>query len=155
VSRVRNILTDLMDAAAVKGATVCEKGDGHYQIRGRLLVNYYPFSRRRTAYVAATTHGKEFVSPTEAVSMAFAPPPVVNGAKKDHRKGKPRAKRAALILRNGPHCHWCKCEVTLETSTIEHVIPLNRGGLDNPNNRVLACYPCNKGRGHNMPELAK
>ena len=149
----RNALPDLLDAAAARGATVTDKGNGHYQVRGRLLVNYYPFSKRRTAYVAATTHGKEGVSPTEAVAMAFAAPPLADEEQRGERKGKTRQKRKALMARKGDRCHWCQAVVTLDTSTIEHVIPLARGGLDNANNRVLACKPCNHGRGHNMPEL--
>lgn len=153
MSKLRNIETDLRDAAAARGATVSDKGNGHFQIRGRLLVNYYPFSKRRTAYVAATTHGKEGVSPTEAVAMAFSAPPLADTERRADRKGKTRQKRRMLIQRKGNRCHWCGAEVTLDTSTIEHVIPLARGGLDNSNNRVLACKPCNHGRGHDMPEL--
>jgi 5-methylcytosine-specific restriction endonuclease McrA len=46
-------------------------------------------------------------------------------------------------------------KLTLDTSTMDHVIPLHRGGLDNANNRVLACEPCNSKRGHDMPELKR
>lgn len=144
--------TDLRDAAIARGATVTEKAAGHFQIRGRLLVNYYPMSKKRTAYVAQTTHGKHHVSPTEAVAMAFTPPPI--STKKDSRHGHPKQQRRRLIRKNGSFCHWCGCKVTLETSTVEHVIPLHRGGLDNANNRALACRPCNHSRGHNMPELS-
>lgn len=129
-----------------------DKGAGHFQIHGRLLVNYYPFAKRRTAYVAATTHGKRHVSPTEAVAMAFEAPPVAPNHKKDSRHGHPRQQRAKM-LRKQRHCHWCQKRLTLGNSTVEHVIPLHRGGLDNANNRVLACKPCNQSRGHNMPEL--
>jgi 5-methylcytosine-specific restriction endonuclease McrA len=149
----RNIETDLRDAAAARGATVTDKGNGHYQIKGRLLVNYYPLSKKRTAYVAQTTHGKHYTSPTEAVEMAFTPPPIAPEHKKDERHGHPKAQRKRLIRKNGARCHWCGCAVTLATSTVEHVIPLHRGGLDNANNRVLACKPCNQSRGHDMPEL--
>lgn len=148
----RNMETDLRDAAAARGATVTHKGGGHFQIRGRLLVNYYPFAKKRTAYVAQTTHGKHHVSPTEAVAMAFVPPPVAPDHKKDDRHGHPRRQRAKM-LRKSNRCHWCDCKLTLGNSTVEHVIPLHRGGLDNANNRVLACKPCNQRRGHDMPEL--
>jgi len=35
----------------------------------------------------------------------------------------------------------------------EAILEDRAGGLDHPNNRVLACEPCNKGRGNSMPEL--
>lgn len=151
----RNIETDLRDAASDAGATVKDCGGGHYQIRGRLLVNYWPESKKRSAHVAGTTHGKHHVSPTEAVQMAFTPPPIAPEHKKDTRHGNPKLQRLKLIRKNGPWCYWCKCRVTLASSTVEHVIPLHRGGLDNANNRVLACKPCNHSRGHDMPELAQ
>lgn len=149
----RNAETDIRDAAAAKGATVQLRGSGHFQIKGRLLVNYYPFSKKRSAYVAGTTHGKHHVTPTEAVEMAFCPPPIAPEHKKDDRKGHSKEKRKKL-LRKSNQCHWCGCRLTLGSSTLEHVIPLHRGGLDNANNRVLACKPCNWKRGHEMPELA-
>jgi hypothetical protein len=151
----RNVETDLRDAAAEAGATVKDCGDGHYQIRGRLLVNYWPLSKKRSAHVAATTHGKHNVSPTEAVQMAFTPPPIAPVHKKDARDpGKSKTIRRQLFKKNGNLCHWCKCRLSLRTSTVEHVIPLARGGLDNANNRVLACGPCNHRRGSDMPEIA-
>lgn len=150
----KNAETDLRDAAAARGATVHHTGYGHFQIRGRLLVNYYPWSKKRAAYVAGTTHGVNHINATEAVAMAFTPPPLAAAAKKDGRSKNSRRKRQALIRAKGPHCHWCQTRITLDTSTIEHVVPLARGGLDNANNRVLACEPCNTERGQNMPELA-
>ena len=155
MSHARNMETDLRDAATERGATVTDRGNGHFQIRGRLLVNYYPFGKKRTAYVAATTHGKHGVSPTEAVAMAFSAPLIASADKKDERHGNSRRQRSRLLRKLGANCHWCNANITLDTSTVEHVIPLNRGGLDNANNRVLACKPCNQARGHNMPELTQ
>lgn len=143
---------DLRSAAKQRGAQVADCGNGHFQIRGRLLVNYYPSSKKRTAYVAGTTHGKTHVSPTEAVAMAFDAPPIERGQKAKRSKNTKKA-RARIIARNGPNCHWCQAMLTLETSTLDHVIPISRGGLNNPNNMVLACEPCNKGRGNAMPEV--
>lgn len=150
----RNTETEIRDAAAARGATVhLVDGFGHFHIRGALLVNYYPFGKKRTAYVAGTTHGKHYVSPAEAVAMAFAPPPMAEAAKKDRRSGHSKSVRKRLLKTKGRACHWCGRQLTLATSTVEHVVPLARGGLDNDNNRVLACEPCNRERGHAMPEL--
>jgi hypothetical protein len=115
-------------------------------------VNYYPLSKKRTAYVAGTTFGKTHVTPEQAVAMAFVPPPIPPRQLREKRKGNSRAIRARM-LRKSHKCHWCKKPLSINTSTIDHVIPLHRGGLDNANNRVLACEPCNRERGHAMPEL--
>lgn len=150
----RNVETEIRDAAAARGATVTlPDGFGHFQIHGQLLVNYYPFGKKRTAYIAGTTRGVHRVTPEQAVDMAFEAPPLADAKHKDRRSRNSRRKRLQLIKIKGPHCHWCRCGVTIDTSTIDHVVPLARGGLDNANNRVLACEPCNTGRGHAMPEL--
>jgi len=140
--------------AKERGAIVTDLGSGHFQIRGSLLVNYYPLSRRKTAYVASTKRGRYNVTPEEAVNIAFVAPPIATGPRdKDRRHGKSRQQRRRLFRVSGPHCHWCRKLLTIDTSTIEHKIPLARGGLDNANNRVLSCGPCNWTRSHNMPEL--
>jgi 5-methylcytosine-specific restriction endonuclease McrA len=113
-------------------------------------VNYYPDCKKRTAYVAGTAKGKKHCTPEEAVEMAFSAPAVVTAKVK--RKNNSRARRYRL-LKKKPFCHWCNASLTLDNSTLEHKIPLKRGGLDHSNNWVLACPKCNHERGHEMPEL--
>jgi hypothetical protein len=147
----RDIVSDLRDAAKARGAEVLDKGSGHFHIRGRLLVNYYPFSKKRSAYVAGTTRAETHVSATQAVAMAFDAPQLAGKATKRRKNSKWR--RQCLMKAKGRNCHWCQALLTLETSTLDHVIPLSRGGLDNANNVVLSCEPCNHARGNVMPEL--
>lgn len=142
---------NLLECAASRGLRVVDRGQGHYQIvGGPLLVNYYPLAKKRSAYIAGTVARKVGVTPEQAVEMAFVPPPVA--ANKDERKSNYRSLRRRMLERSNK-CHWCPKLLTLDTSTLEHIIPLHRGGLDNANNRVLACDDCNKRRGHEMPEL--
>lgn len=138
-----------------KGGTITYRGHGHFQIRGALLVNYYPLSKRRTAYVDATTQGRAHCSPADAVALSWEPPAIVPKELQAKRRGKHsrRWRRQLLVL--DAHCYWCRKPLDLDTSTVDHVVPLARGGLDNANNRVLACEPCNKGRGHDMPEITQ
>ena len=63
-----------------------------------------------------------------------------------------KRQRKALIKKH-PFCHWCGKPLTLDASTIEHIIPLSRGGLNNMNNFALACQECNHARADGMPEL--
>lgn len=137
------------------GVQVTEPASGHFQLRGGLLVNYYPASKNQTAYVDGTKQGKHGVSPMEAIQMAQSAPPVVPPHAREPRRGKDsRERRQWLIARGHTTCHWCDCELSLDNSTLEHVISLARGGIDQPNNWKLACYPCNQDRGHDMPELS-
>lgn len=152
MSSARQIEKDIRDAAKQRGAEVTDNGNGHYHIRGRLLVNYYPLSKKRSAYVAGTTRAETHVSPTQAVAMAFDAPELAG--KPTKRRKNARWRRRCIIKAKGPNCHWCQKQLTLDSSTLDHVIPLSRGGLDNANNTVLSCEPCNHGRGNAMPELA-
>ena len=49
----------------------------------------------------------------------------------------------ALFVRDGRHCAYCGEELTLQTATIEHVVPKSVGGPNNEHNYVLACAYCN------------
>ena len=148
-----SIADHLTKVAEARGLKVVERGKGHFQvIGGPLLVNWYPFSSKQSAYVAGTTARKTRVTAEQAVEMAFLPPLIAASGQKDDRKGNYRAQRRKM-LKFSNKCHWCGEKLTLDTSTMDHVIPLHRGGLDNANNRVLACESCNSRRGHDMPEL--
>lgn len=152
--------TAIRDAAAECGATVTVRDNGHFQIKGALLVNFYPFSKKSTAYVAATTRGLHHATPLQAVAMAFEAPPMADAKHKAERGNQGRyARWKRRMWKAGfKHCFWCK-EVmnriggSPEQMTLDHKIPLARGGLDNPNNWVPAHSKCNQARGHDMTEL--
>lgn len=147
---MNDLIASLTKMAKERGLQVIERGSGHFQITGGpLLVNYYPGSKKRSAYVAGTTSKKVGVSPQQAVEMAFKAPTAV---RKDQRRKSYRGIKLQL-LKKSAKCKWCNAKLTMETATLEHIIPLSRGGLDNKNNMALACEPCNKARGSDMPEL--
>lgn len=148
-------VTELRRLAEARGLRIIDRGQGHLQlVGGPLLVNYYPLAKKRSAYVSGTTSRVVNVTPEQVVEMAFKPPEIVSAGHKAERKGKYRPlKRRMLKGKTRVKCHWCPTMIGMDTATIDHVIPLHRGGLDNANNRVLACGPCNHRRGHAMPEL--
>ena len=141
----------LAKAKGLELVRVSEVG-GHFQVRGGpMLVNWYPFSVNETAYVNATKKGIKHATPEQVIKMALTAPDV-QAEKVTRNSGKAsRAKRR--LLKTRPFCHWCNEPLTQETATLEHIVPLKRGGLDHHNNMTLACKPCNEGRGHDMPEL--
>jgi hypothetical protein len=148
------MIARLKRAADAKGLTIIDHGNGHFQISGGpLLVNYYPLAKRQSAYIAGTTKKRTFVTPEEAVEMAFSEPERV-GQESKAKRGRQRQHRLKLLAKH-PYCRWCGTKLTEETATIEHIIPLDRGGLDNLNNKALACAECNHKRANNMPELEK
>ena len=46
---------------------------------------------------------------------------------------------------------YCAQSLELEASTIDHVQPLSRGGADDVGNLVVACGPCNRLKGDQLP----
>ena len=62
-----------------------------------------------------------------------------------------RRKRLRLIEKHGMQCFWCGTELTPETITIDHYIPLSRGGSNKIKNLRLACRKCNQLRGNALP----
>jgi 5-methylcytosine-specific restriction endonuclease McrA len=54
-------------------------------------------------------------------------------------------KRRALILKMHDYCCVYCGDVA---NTVDHVIPLSRGGTDHPMNLVAACAFCNYGKGN-------
>ena len=47
-------------------------------------------------------------------------------------------------------CHYCERRFPPEELTMDHVVPLIRGGLSTKGNVVPACKPCNTGKKHRL-----
>ena len=47
-------------------------------------------------------------------------------------------------------CTYCGCSlkhVPRQTRTVDHIIPLSRGGVDDPSNWAMCCLVCNQKKG--------
>jgi 5-methylcytosine-specific restriction endonuclease McrA len=44
-------------------------------------------------------------------------------------------------------CFYCKGPITMKEITIEHMIPISKGGWDGRKNIAAACLPCNRTKG--------
>jgi 5-methylcytosine-specific restriction endonuclease McrA len=63
------------------------------------------------------------------------------------------ATRQMVRVRAGGQCEYCELPqeiVPLATFHVEHVIPRQHGGSDDPSNLALACYHCNLHKGTNL-----
>lgn len=144
-------IDQLRSLAEKRGLSIVERPNGHVQIvGGAIMVNYYPLSKSRTAYLAGTTKGQKGVSPEQAVAMALKLPKVA--AEKQKRRKSYRSAKLKMLAKSAK-CNWCPTMLTIDTATLDHIIPVHRGGLDNANNWCLACLPCNQARGNHMPEI--
>ena len=74
---------------------------------------------------------------------------VFAGAYKLPRKPR-KPTRKNLYIRDRGTCQYCGDHLTYEKSTIDHVLPKSKGGLDLWNNIVLSCAPCNYKKGNKL-----
>lgn len=63
-----------------------------------------------------------------------------------------RTTKKRLAAKHGWECFYCGCGLSVETGTVDHVIPLSRGGTNRIDNKVLACLPCNSAKADALPE---
>jgi 5-methylcytosine-specific restriction endonuclease McrA len=83
------------------------------------------------------------------------------------KSNKAAAKRRALKLNNTIEvvttefvrnlyateiCCYCKQYIERENRTMEHIIPLTRGGSHSPSNLAMACFKCNHSKVNKLPE---
>jgi 5-methylcytosine-specific restriction endonuclease McrA len=66
------------------------------------------------------------------------------------RTRNPRFSKSNVYLRDLYHCQYCNAAVTNASATMDHVLPLSRGGKTTWENIVTACGPCNGRKGNNM-----
>jgi len=65
---------------------------------------------------------------------------------KTKRKGISQKVRFEVFKRDGFSCQYCgkTANVTLE---IDHIMPISKGGTNDFENLITACYECNRGKG--------
>jgi hypothetical protein len=56
------------------------------------------------------------------------------------------------LLPRSCHCYWCDQELTELSVSLDHYVPLKRGGEHKPSNMVFACKRCNRFRSAMLPE---
>lgn len=62
-----------------------------------------------------------------------------------------RAMRRVALRDCGQRCVYCAAPLDQLTATLDHVVPLARGGAHDPGNLVVACGPCNRMKGDLLP----
>ncbi len=117
------------------------QGGTHWRLTGgRFAVNFYPTSNK--IYVNGMAEGFAG-NATEAIKIANNGPPV---QPKTVARSKSYKRVKKQMLRRTRTCHWCRCQIDMKTATVDHVVPLSRGGSNQSDNLVLACKPCNQAR---------
>lgn len=66
-----------------------------------------------------------------------------------------RAKKTSPIFeRDNWTCRYCGEKLNLEDCTIDHVVPVSKGGREDDDNLVTSCFTCNCSKGARTPEEA-
>jgi hypothetical protein len=66
----------------------------------------------------------------------------------------PRFQKRVLFNRDAWSCQYCNVKLNHEAITVDHIIPVCRGGLTTWRNCVAACKECNRKKGSMMLEEA-
>ena len=65
---------------------------------------------------------------------------------KHRRETTSAIKKQKILLKNNNLCAYCGKELTVEFMTVDHVLPLARGGGNKIENLVPACLECNRSK---------
>ncbi|MEY1677270.1 HNH endonuclease [Gordonia sp. ABKF26] len=63
-----------------------------------------------------------------------------------------RRLRYEILRRDNHTCRYCGASAPAVPLTVDHVIPVALGGLDDPTNLVTACRDCNSGKAATSPD---
>lgn len=128
----------------------------HWKLKGiHNEVNVYPFSKKKTVYISGNNVNGTTVygSPKSAVKAAFEIAALSYEVRSgnDIKKRKNLSQKKKILYATNKVCHWCKLEMPYKEATVEHLVPLSKGGTNSINNLRLAHQGCNQGRGNKMP----
>lgn len=63
-----------------------------------------------------------------------------------------RRLRYEILRRDNHTCRYCGASAPDVKLTVDHVVPVSLGGVDEPGNLVTACQPCNAGKTSSSPD---
>jgi 5-methylcytosine-specific restriction endonuclease McrA len=70
------------------------------------------------------------------------------------KRNAPRWTRRGVFVRDANHCAYCDRLLKRGELTVDHVIPVSRGGRSTWGNTVTACAPCNQRKANRTPHEA-
>jgi len=68
------------------------------------------------------------------------------GAAKGKRVGLSKSRRFEIFKRDGFTCQYCGAHPPAVVLHVDHIVPVAEGGLNDEDNLVTACQPCNAGK---------
>lgn len=119
----------------------------HFQLKGVFLLNIYPTTG--AVYVQGTNGKTKYSSLEELIDLANGD---IELEGVDRGKRVPgRGRRKAIWDSGERFCFVCSKEFSdFSETTLEHKIPLSRGGSNRRDNLALSHYECNHERGNSL-----
>lgn len=62
--------------------------------------------------------------------------------------------RTNVFIRDEYRCGYCNKKLTSKEATIDHVIPVSRGGKNTWDNTITSCFDCNNLKNNRLPSEA-
>ena len=139
--------------ALAKGVRVIDLCDGRWRVLGKLVVDYHPFHRRGPwAGVRGARSRWIRRSPERAIALACGSEwlPLIRFKRRPKRLSthERRSHLRKSYLRAGGICCICGEHVPPDEASLEHLVPLSRGGLNVPENFGMSHKRCNSKRGN-------
>lgn len=127
-----------------------QHNEHHYQIKGgKFLVNFYPI--KKSYYIQGANKKSYYVDLKHLLRIAIGEADIAKSSAGGKRKGSSKNKRQALWNAGHRTCFVCEKPLTSpEESTLEHKVPLNKGGSNRRDNLTLSHKDCNHMRGNDL-----
>lgn len=144
-----DIVKELESLCAANDIELRQPEEFHFQLIGVRLVNYYPTSKKRCVYINAEKRRINQVTPAQAVNLALS---LEINDKPKKKKSVGRGKKETFFKGHEKlPCFYCGKLVDRDEATIDHVVPLSKGGPNAPGNKVIACHKCNQAKADEVP----
>lgn len=121
------------------------------------VLTFIPWTRALSLVIKGrVTVYETFEDEVKSQSRTFKIPAVIGLLKMVPYKhsGRVTLSKLNLLIRDGFTCQYCGRELRPYTVTVDHIVPVSRGGARDWMNVVAACKPCNGKKDNRTPDEA-
>jgi len=133
-----------------EGVEIKRCSEYHFQLKGIFLINVYP--TKQSFYMQGANKKEKYKSLDQLINLSLGLSDVEEKLIKTKRTSLKSKKNE--LWTNCKNCFFCGERIEkIEDASIEHKIPLSRGGSNRKDNLALSHYDCNFKRGNNLKTL--
>lgn len=139
-----NIITNTINKA--RPFKTAADADGYIRCHGDLLLSMGKTIIINDQYETVDIFGKKILSKTNLKKINTC------DSSKKKRKSLHQDMRLLIYKRDNGICQICGKPLDVDNFTIDHIVPLNRGGVNNINNYRCVCSRCNEWKSDSLDE---